>query len=900
MPTTQFHRPALPLRRRLLLGVPGGLALASPLALLGCGGGVSGGEGQPTSDNVVVPQGPPGSAVATATPTAVQAPPGLLLPAGGLTVSSMLGTSAVNGGTASVLVVEGGPQLAVVQAGDGTPILLGWAGRGQLPLSALSTATVLLHFVLGLPYFAPAVRDELRRRLADHAATAILADKFTAALVADRRVLQVMPPALLQALQQAAEALLPAQAERSAAGRKQALGLVVQPAGERSGIAVDQGDTFNSIAIANSFMRRGVVFVNREASVFADGRRVEEPSPVQVGEAIVLAVPAAFDSVSSTVSGWANEYFSEEGQGNFFRAVTDPLTLAVTPDGARRTEYSVVALMAWGQSMADRARFDRLPAAQRAAITGVDLDRNVVLQTVLMDLLGPLLFGIVAERLGEFASNRTASGAREDLMKSIAATLLQVLNTRVPQLIERVSSGAISPYAAFAEILRAFVVDPNSGGLSPLASELLTKLAEALASSLADISLQRAAMQIATDVNNPAVRNRVPLFPVLRALGTVDQALGYLAVARVGLDMQRSRPMEEWQVVATQAKVRLRPDPFEVDPQGTFVPIRAEVVDNDNNPYGVESGSVRYDWECSARYGTLYKRGPGSETNRFSTSAVNATCDYQPSGQDPGDELETITVRAYVEPPGTSSPPEFLGEATVTVRFKKAFSLEIAPASAEIPTDRRLGIVASVREQLPEGTTVEWTFSKSGVGNLTAEPPDGRPAQAEARFSSADEGTATVTARAQVNVPASATSRAYSVLTNPITASLRVRRGVRTVEVNGTLVFEIQPSSSGFSDGAVYVVVPKIEGAAGYAVRISGLDRHPSFPGGTTTRNFAPAQAQPGLGQIGNSLVRDMGGTYWFATSSGSACTACFDANIAAAWRVWFASAAVTAVVTLE
>lgn len=271
-----------PLRSILLLGLPSGLALSTPLALIGCGGG------DDAADPVRNPllDLPPGEVTSTSTRVLIDMPAGLSTPAAYVVGAS--GAVAVTANIAMVDVFADGPQLATVVAADGTPLLMGWIGSGRPAISAHSTATVLLHFGLGLPFFGPLTRDMLRDRRATQAAVATFGTQIAAILVADPKALATGSAALMDALGQAAQQLLPPLA--AAASLAQPLGLRVEPATLLSGLQVVQGDTLNSCLVDNQYVRRAVVIVNREAWFDAGGVRHAEPqAPVQVGERAMAA-----------------------------------------------------------------------------------------------------------------------------------------------------------------------------------------------------------------------------------------------------------------------------------------------------------------------------------------------------------------------------------------------------------------------------------------------------------------------------------------------------------------------------------------------------------------------------------------------------------------------------------
>ena len=804
-----------PLRRILLLGLPSGLVLTTPLALIACGGG----------DDAAAPVRnplldlPPGEVTSTLTRVLIDMPAGLSMPAAYVVGAS--GAVAVTANEAMVDVFADGPQLATVVAADGTPLLMGWIGSGRPAISAHSTATVLLHFGLGLPFFGPLTRDMLRERLQTQAAVATFGTQIAAILVADPKALATGSAALIDALGQAAQQLLPPSA--AGASRAQPLGLKVEPATRLSGLQVVQGDTLNSCFVDNQYVRRAVVIVNREAWVDADGVRHAEPqAPVQVGEVMELPLPSAIDSVSNTVAGWANQFFAPDDPNGFFRSVSDTVTLEIAPEAAKRTEYSVVVLMAGKLPIGDLTAFDRLPASQQAYVRGLDITKNLMLKTLLIDLAGPFFFGMLSEKLGEFGKGKGASEARKELMTAFASALFGILQNQLPDLIQKLSDGTTDAWSAFKTVGKTLTFDPATGTMSPLLQEALTKLAEFCVARLADVNLRSSLLEVATGLKIGG-RGVLGILPVLNIIGKFDTVLGYAALARIEGDVVRSRQMESWSVSATKAKVKLRPDPFEVETTHPTYPITAEIVDNDNDEFGVEKGSIDFDWECTGLYGSLYSRADTNlgKPNKFTTSKNFATPDYLPNGKEADGAPETISVTAYFQPIGAGGVRQLIGSATTTVKFKKAFSLRITPQNTELPTDEILSIVVSVVEPLPKTASVryEWKL-RSGAGELNISGADIDTAHSKVEYiAPADETVAVVEVVAVITVD----PKLPPTRTDPVTSTLNVKKGLRQIvmEVSGGVFGCTDPKACGVSEYTAFIV-PRLTKATSYTAVLSG------------------------------------------------------------------------------
>jgi len=859
--------PADALRRKLLLGLPGGLALASPLGFVACGGSDQPGLSDNGAPDDGGPPGPLGSASTTIT---VQLPAALAASAGALQVVSATGTAPVHDGSATVMLLGDGPQLVSVIGADGLTRLLGWGGADQPPVSLQSTAAVLLHFGLGLPFLGAGARDELRRRLQTLPAVAVFGERIGAELQADAKALTAMNAGIAAGFEQAADAVLPA-GIAAAAARRRPLGLAVEPAVDQSGLQVVQGDALNSVFVDNAYVRRAVVVVNREAWVDDAGTEHLEPdAPVQVGEAAALPLPTSVDSVANVVGGWANEYYAPDDPNSFFRSVSDTVTLDIAPADARRTRYNVVVLTAGALVPADAAEFARLPASQKAYVTGLDLDRNLILQMLLQDLLAPLFFEFLSSRIGAAGKNATeAQKADAEVLRAFAGLMLTTLQTRLPDVAQKLSAGSLDAWGAFKLILKACTVDPDTGEVSPVLGEFLSQGAQLCADALADVGLRSRMLEIATgfQLGN---KNVLGFIPALNILSKFDMVLGKAALLRIVADSLRSSRMVCWSVVATRANVRLTPNPLKVDKTAVPYPIKAEIVDNDNDDYGNEKGSWRFDWVCTARHGDLFKPllagADEREMNRFSTSNLNASCDYVARVLPDADAAaETITVQAWFEPVGSSQPAVLVGQASCTLQFKQEFSLSLSPLSGSLPADIDMPLQAFFDQKLPAGATVDWTWTHGGAGRLVGPLANADPSASEVTLQTgSDDGTATVTVKAKVNIPSINGALPRSASTATVNASYPIKKGLKTVTFEcGGGVFACGPTC-GVTDYTAFIV-PKIPGAIGYSGTFS------EFGYGPCNRSVS-----------WNSILGDGGGCSFPITGHP------FSAGIdAPAWAVW-------------
>ena len=821
-----------PLRRKLLLGVPGSLALASPLALIACGGSDDAAPAGNGGTNPPADTDPPGPVSSSPMTVSVDMPAALAASAGALQIVTATGSAPVSGGSATVTVLGDKAQLVSVVGADGYVRLLGWAGAGQPPVSALSTAAVLMHFGLGAPFLGPDARDALRSRLLTQPAVAAFGTRIVAELQADPKALSAMTAGIGAGFEDAANTLLPPSAG-SAAAKKRPAGLIVDPATDQSGLQVVQGDTFNSFFVDNAYVRRAVVIVNREAWVDASGVEHAEPNaPVQVGEVATLPLPAAIDSIANVVGGWANEYYQPDDPNGFFRSVSDTQTLEIAPSDAKRTRYSIVVLSAGAFPPADPAAFARLPADQQAYVNAVDLDKNLVLQTLMWDLVAPFFFEMLSSSIARVDKHAEGSTARADaeLLKAFASQMFTTLQTKMPDVIQQLTAGTLDLWSAFKIIMKACTFDPDTGEMSPLLQEFLTTGATLLVKAMADVGLRSKALEVATGIQVGG-RGVLGLIPALKIMALFDSVMSKAALVRIVADAGRSRRMVSWSIVATKAKVVLKPNPLEVPADAATYQITAEIADNDNDEYGNEKGSISFDWTCTGLYGTLYSPVDGglANPNTFTTSTVNAKPNYLPNGVkfDPANP-DKVTVSAYFEPIGSGGTRTLIGSASAPITFKQEFTVRISPPGpTALPTDLTFPVAAFLEQKVPDNASVEWTWTHGGVGTVTALPVDTNRHDYSASFDTgASDGTATLTVSAKVSVPASAGKPARTVITDPVTATFNVKKGTREITFDAPGGVFVCGPTCGVSDYTAYIV-PRIPKAIGYRAVFSGFGYGP-------------------------------------------------------------------------
>lgn len=913
-----------PLRRKLLLGLPGGLALASPLALVACGGGD--GEAAPAP----APGGTPlnlhdtgrafsGDSGFTPVTVAIELPSGVVVPGDALAAHTLLGGFGVaaNGSAALPLAFEG-LQFVTVYGNAGLPILYGYVDATLPTLSVRSTATALIANALGASMFDS---DLARRWIAEIDATpaaATLAEAIAQALRADVYALAASAPAIEAALLVAVRALLPGTATGTAA-RARPLGVTISPPDEASGAQPIIAQTLNTVYVQDAKLRRAWYVIHRESSVGADGQTVADPQRTVVAEGAIPTLPS-FASAGGIITSVTTAVYSDDTTGLAF-AKTPETALPLEPTDARSTTYSVTVLMAGNEKLG----YDAQAAAQQ--LTATELERieiqrfstnHLGLQMLLLDLLVPMFLGWVGGKIGGAGADLGPREFKQKLQVALLGQLFGVLTSSLPAIVTKLQDNKTYPdygvMGALGEIvanhLVVFVDVPVPGRAQPVTVPALSKfsmdmmilLLKYIAYEKLNAPAGEALLNFLEGTKNDSTSgNRYSwdagggktinfdvenlqyagIAVATKALATVDAGLGWIARTRMAVDAGSSRLYERWEVKVTPPKVRLRPDPLEIDPSVPSYAITAEIVDNDNE-YGVEKGSITFDWTCTGLYGSLYSVADSglAQPNRFTTSKNNATPNYLPSGVDVDPaQPETITATAYFEPIGSVGTRTLIGTATLKPTYRKSFTLKFnPPGPTDVPSDTDFGLTVAVKENVPSGSTVAWEWSRSGVGTLTDAPADANPANSHATFrSGANEGAAVVTVHATITVPAAYGKPSRIVICDPVSTTLNVKKGLKTLTFAGgwTIDTTYEPyvcgqcgpggsptNETGYSVVA-YVVVPKVAGAKSYSVLLEKPT--PDVRGGVpfpSTRTMTPPTLPGGWS--------DQGGSYWSGLSGGS------------------------------
>ena len=919
------------LRRKLMLGLPGSLALMSPLALVACGG----------SDDVSADSDPPAGVTlppmarsAVAVKVALPAGTGISLANCQLMTGNNVSDVAADG-TAGAVLLSGAPQMAYLFAADGRLLLIGAVEAGKTAMNSRTTAEALIFIASEVALLEPALQIALRQALQTHAVVEPVRVAVEAALL--RGGISDEDPGLMAALT-AAEAVIcrrePAVAS-SAAKRAQARKVTIDPAELVSGVRVKRDAAFNSVVLENTFRRRAYAWVEQVGYFDRNGVQQSLPAPHLEKELDVSATtPLSFDSIVIKVGDFLAGLLADigligdiqQGTGPFIATTSAPIFLPIFPDDAQSSLFRV-RVVGIGQEQTG------------VALTAQEADRRdtLLVATVWEDIVVPimqtLVLPLISDRLGKVFQTEVQKLWLATM--AVDAVNITLLTSLLPNTWDRVQKGDAD--GAFGAFWKEFV---SSNTLQDMIKMTLNSLI------IASVGADAPGLQVLDGNGNLVAMN---LNQVQGKLATFQAALGKVAkivaivkaaatvadFAAMAKDWASSQQRCEFALTSSGTTITFTPAAASAMPGGS-VPLKAALGETTDIGAG---STIRYEWSVSgAAGGTL--RNPANQSTGTTITTSTDTVDYVAAAGATAGATDSVSVKATLTDIGTSitgviavamvpavvtisavkltpasvdfkvkeagqrqdftvefstgfgssfglvyewtcastfgfisdntlisnsaaptfrstlpkvtyssgavavggetelvkvrvlritSAPGAVIETTETVATLEskvkygAIELVMSPGKPmDAPTDTRFGVSAHVKNPLPAGSTVTWSWTVSGAGSLSNEKPfDGGAGGAVDLTTGSADGTATVTATATVIVPG---APATTVVTDPVSAVVNVRKGLRQIvlEASGGIFGCTDPLACGVSAYTAFIV-PYFEKATGYSAALSGF-----------------------------------------------------------------------------
>lgn len=830
--TIETRLPDMPARRRLLLALPSGALLASPLALLGCGGG-GGNDATPVDEGplITLPE-------MTVTPMRVD----VTLPAGsGVTLANTrLGTmqsftSVAADGTAAVLALDAAPQLAALFADDGTALMLGYLGDGATRVDARSTAEALVYMACRVENEPAALQIALREVLR----TSTVVDPVAAVVAASvgRDGIGADNTALMDALTTAVETIVAQPAAAAAQGRAHALGLELPGGGPQSGIEAIEGVAFNTLQLRNGFRRRAWAWIDRVGHVGADGTLTTLPAPVPLGGAsdpgfeLSPTTALSLDNVVIAAGDLAVKLLERIGVvGDYAYGAlpwtpvdSDPVSLPIEPVDAKRTDYRVRVIgpgIGEGPFEGDEgAKFDELVT-------------RTIWEDVVLPILGTILLPLFGEAVkANFAQNAKALAAAA---LTIDLTKVSVQDQYVPATRRAIRAGDFT--TAVTEFYREFIGSGTGGALLEAGLSSILRAAGEGRFELRDDkgNLIGVNLLTAADQRSLAAKNFVTLLGKLMAVKEVIEksalAADLLAIAK---DIASSQAKTVLDVSVTGLKAQIAPAEARMIAPGSGIQNFTVTLASNNGADSTDPTAYTYEWSCTPGFGEINDGGNNTGTSFTSTSNVVG---FAPDGRAKSGDEVTITCRIRRINAGTGGAGQsIVGTERAVLRFTKEYTVVLSPGGElSIPTDTTFPLLAKLAEKPPQGATVTWAWSVSGPATLRQDERYAELYAAQTDTSNRDavtgtaEGTATVTVRATVALPASGTAPARTVRTDPVSLKLKVESDVETISFfpSGGAFACTDPRACGVSSYGAYIV-PVMERAISYTAVFRGFGYGP-------------------------------------------------------------------------
>lgn len=873
---TRTLPPPQPARRRLLLALPSGALLASPLALVGCGGG---------GDDDAVPN----AEAALALPAGIDAKdvtlvgPSTEQPAGGASASVPMNGS----GPALVCAVHASDRLVAMG-------LLRAGATGQT-LGARSSAEALLFLALGGSQLGADDRTRLLDLLRTEASVTALAGAIEARWSADPFALDG-PDAQIVAAVTTAVAGLRGSAEAARAtgapARKRAAAVQplqrIEPSAAQSGVTLLQADGSDGapgIKLQNTKRRRGIAHVYETSYTPVDGEKIElglaqAHERIDVPPTQALSIFSAIGQVVGGTVPWAPVETARRGLTMHAGAEeTVYETVYLTPVWDRPepgffldVRYSLArsdwreelkamyaasqlelvlgavleALGLGGQAIA-AATLDQSIAAIRA---GASATPNVM---ALLEQAGAgqgLLAGWRAWLINVSEGNAIVSGA----YRVAVATVVRQANAQLASNIEagNLSARRLTQFRAAIRVLLGVAVvagvadtaaqyrdlhEGESGNLytsTLVAPKVLVSPSSGRVQRGGELKLtarvsgaQQLPLVFAWSMSGSDLANlRDASGHAGRSFETGDDAVtlattpstqGTLSISVEAFVVQGGTRSSVGTATATievdQTSVTISPAASRMARTGGTQAFSVSV-----QPAPTDGNTLVYDWTCASSYGSLASDGKTTSASAPLITGSLASASYSGRGDNEGGTWETIKVQAYALEPGGGR--RALGEASAEVYIKQEYELLLTPGDCDVAAGLTLPMFASFEQQPPAGSSVDWTWSHSGVGTLTPGSGTAPSSQASLATGSA-EGSMTVTVQAVINLPG---GRSFRPL--PLTRALRVKKGTREITMVAPGGVFPCGTGCGVSDYSAYIV-PRIANAIGYRAVFTGFGYGP-------------------------------------------------------------------------
>ena len=662
-----------PIRRQLMLALPGGLMVASPLALVACGGGSDSG------DTTAMPAGTDLSAapamIRSGLPVKVALPAGTPYANTALYVGSGTSVARIGAdGSSGVVSLDSGASLAYLFSDTGNLVGMGFVGKDRPTIDSRTTAEALVYLGCSPSQLGEAFQFALRKVLATHTLVAPVVVAVEAAM--KKGSIHSDDADLKNAVQNAVAVIrrrTPAMAMKGNGGDR--LAKLSYDNTVHSGMTVVEQPGFNTIALQNTFRRRAVATVERFGYTSAMGEIVLE-APTQVGlpfkvdpqDALNLSnvVNAAFERTLETLLvdiGVIGDY--DLGSIPWTAKTSETFELPLMPPDARETYYRV-NVVGPGAMAPSRA----LTATEQGTF------EELLVGMLVKDLILPFASAFLLPIAGDFAGE--ALKGRSTALLAVAMGLDAAQGVYAMSIFQQTTAALRAGHWGEALLAVGTELMGTGTGKELLKRTLANLVAYAGGPALATIR-DSAGNLLAVDLLSTEGQRLVGSFVsgLERVNGWVALVEAVMLGADVGkqiADFSFSRTLEDFRVDGSPAVIVITPEAKTLNPTGESQQ-RFEVTSIDGRPPEV---NWLYEWNCASARGYLVV---GAQTSSpalqtlIESPSTSTLYTVQPGNA--GGEVEEITVKVY------NARRQYMGKKTAKVTIDTPVQAALTPPSVE-------------------------------------------------------------------------------------------------------------------------------------------------------------------------------------------------------------------------
>lgn len=632
------------LRRKLMLGLPGSLALASPLALVACGGGGSDSPDSATAEPTTTL--PPVERSTLGLKMSLPAGSGVSLQDCRLMTGNNVSQVAADG-TAGAVLLRGEPQMGYLVAADGRLLLMGVVEAGRTAINSRTTAEALVFIASEVALLDPALQVALRKVLQTHAVVEPVRVAVEAAI--RRGGISDQDAELVAALIAAESIIRPRTPAGAAESRARAQQLTIAPADAVSGVTVNRDAAFNTVVLENGFRRRAHAWVERVGYFDSNGTEVSLAGPELLSDFDVSATTAlSFDNIVIKVGDFLADLAADigligrnqEGTAPFSAIRSAPIYLPIRPEDAQSSLY--------------RARVVGVGLTPAQSLTSEERNKldELVVATAWEDIVVPIMQTLVLPLISDRLGKLFQAEVKSLWLATIGVDLVNiaVLTPLLPNTLERVQQGDAG--GAFGAFWKEFFSSNTWQDL--LKHSLNSLLIASVGADQGGPVVRDAAGNIVavnllgTELPGKVAQFQASLGKVAKIVVLIKAAATIVDFAAMTKDWAASQQRSEFALASSGTTISFTPAAVSAT-AGQSVPLTAVLGETAD----LAAGSViRYEWSVSGSAGGSL-RNPANQSSGATLSTSTNTVDYVAAAGAAAGATDQVKVKAVLTDIGT-------------------------------------------------------------------------------------------------------------------------------------------------------------------------------------------------------------------------------------------------------